>query len=200
MGIFEMIKDFASGTSKKGIFSSIAKSAIPMILMALFRNASDGKGAKSLVDALSQHENGDGSLLDSAGDILDKLKNVNLDDGNKILRHAFGSNVDNIVSQISNKTGVSAQEGLDILSSVAPKVLEMIASDTKGNRSIDSIQDMIKRELMKVDDTDGLPNLPNNFKNILGGGSDSDNILGKLFGDDEDDSNVLFDILGGFLN
>ncbi len=199
MGVFDFIKGVVGDSAKEGVFSKIAKSAVPMILMAIFNNVIKGDGAKSLIDALGQHENGDGSLLDSAGDIYDKVKNSDITDGGKILKKVFGSNVDSIVAQISDKTGIDSKDALNVLSSVAPKVLEMLASKTSGNRSADSIGGIIKDELNKIDITDGLPNLPGKFKDILGGGSDNDNILGKMFGDDNDDSNVLGDIIGGFL-
>ncbi len=200
MGAFDIIKALAKGSFEDGVVSKFAKTIVPMVLMAIFNNVKDSKGAESLIKALGDHEGSGDSVMSGASDILlDKMNNADLNDGSKILKHIFGGNVDSIVSEVSKNVGIDSKKGYDIISSLAPSVLETLANKTKGNRTVDSVVKALTDELNEVDALDGMPNLPETFKNILGGKSDADGLLDKVFGDKEDDSNVLMDIVGSLI-
>lgn len=197
MGTFDIIKGLAMSSLKDNVIGKFTKTVLPMILMAIFNNLKDSKAAESFIKALGDHEGTEDAIVGNVTDALfDKMKHADLEDGAKILKHILGDNVDAVVSEVSNHLGVDSKAGSDIINSLAPSVLEMIAQKTKGNRTTDSVVKAITDELNEVDAQEGMPNLPSTFKNILGGQADGDGILDKVFGDKEDDSNILVDLVG----
>lgn len=145
---------------------SLAKLAIPMILMALYRNATNKKKAESLGQALGEHEVG--SAADSIStDIFSKIDRADTTDGGKILGHVLGRDSDVIASQIAAQAGVSIDQAKTMMSSLAPVIMEMLAEKTKGNRSPEAIQETVREQLQKVDREPDLPGLPDIFRDML---------------------------------
>jgi len=99
--------------------SSVITSALPSFLGAMQKNASTESGAASLAKALGDHAG-------SAGNILSSLKSTDLTDGNKILKHIFGLDLNNILGGISKKTGVASNNVSSILASIAPSLLALL--------------------------------------------------------------------------
>lgn len=105
--------------------SSVITSALPSFLGAMQKNASTESGAASLAKALGDHAS-------SAGNILSNLKATDLTDGNKILSHIFGGNLNNILGGISKQTGVASNAVSSILASIAPSLLAILGKQN-GN-------------------------------------------------------------------
>ena len=105
--------------------SSVITNALPSLLGAMQKNASTDAGAASLAQALGQHAG-------NAGNILNNLKTADLTDGSKILGHLFGGNLSNVLSGISQKTGVASNAVSNILSSIAPSLLAILGKQN-GN-------------------------------------------------------------------
>jgi hypothetical protein len=103
-----------------------ARTALPALLGGLDANASDPAGAASLAEALGQH---DGSLVDGGVD----LAQVDPAEGQKIARHIFGDNQDQVLSQLG---GVSGSGGKGIVAKLipilAPIVLSWLAKKVLG--------------------------------------------------------------------
>ncbi len=106
--------------------SSVISNALPTLLGALQKNASTPGGAEALAKALGDH-------AASAGNILNNLKGADLTDGSKILSHIFGGNLGNVLSGISNQTGVASNVVSNILASIAPSLLALLGSGQQGS-------------------------------------------------------------------
>jgi hypothetical protein len=106
--------------------SSVISNALPTLLGALQKNASTPGGAEALAKALGDHAS-------NAGNIISNLKAADLVDGSKILSHIFGGNLGNVLSGISNQTGVASNAVSNILASIAPSLLAILGSGQQGN-------------------------------------------------------------------
>lgn len=105
--------------------SSVISNALPTLLGAMQKNASTEGGAASLAKALGDHAS-------NAGNIINNLKGSDLTDGNKILSHIFGGNLNNVIGGISKKSGVASNGVTNILASIAPSLLALLG---KGQQS-----------------------------------------------------------------
>ena len=106
--------------------SSVISNALPTLLGALQKNASTPGGAESLAKALGDHAG-------NAGNIISNLKGADLIDGSKILSHIFGGNLGNVLSGISNQTGVASNAVSNILASIAPSLLALLGRGQQGS-------------------------------------------------------------------
>ncbi|RMH21610.1 MAG: DUF937 domain-containing protein [Acidobacteria bacterium] len=104
----------------EGTASNAVAGALPVLVGALAKNASDPRGAASLLGALDRDH--DGSVLDDVGGFLGRSDAV--DAGNGILRHALGGR------QAAAEQGVGRLAGLD--SGQAARVLAMLAPLVMG--------------------------------------------------------------------
>ncbi|WP_237841962.1 DUF937 domain-containing protein [Cellulosimicrobium cellulans] len=100
----------------------------PRWLGGLRANAQDPAGAASLGKALTQH---DPSLVEGGVNLDD----VDTADGEKIVRHVFGSNEEAVVAQLADSTGT--QQGLlsKVLPALAPIALAFLAKQLGGEDS-----------------------------------------------------------------
>jgi hypothetical protein len=96
------------------------QSILPALLGGLQANAADPGGAASLAQALSQHQNS----LPADGTI--DLGQVDPGDGEKIARHVFGDQTDQVINQLG---GVGGGSGLvaKLLPLLAPIVMGYMA-------------------------------------------------------------------------
>ena len=106
--------------------SSVISNALPTLLGALQKNASTPGGAEALAKALGDHAG-------NAGNIINNLKGADLIDGSKILGHIFGGNLGNVLSGISNQTGVASNAVSNILASIAPSLLALLGRGQQGS-------------------------------------------------------------------
>ena len=106
--------------------SSVISNALPTLLCALQKNASTPGGAEALAKALGDH-------AANAGNIVSNLKGADLIDGSKILSHIFGGNLGNVLSGISNQTGVASNAVRNILASIAPSLLALLGRGQQGS-------------------------------------------------------------------
>jgi len=106
------------GERPEDVRSAVAV-ALPALLQGLGANAQDPGGAASLTAAVQQHQDG---LADGPVD----LGQVNVADGERITRHVFGDNTDQVVSALG---GVGGSGGLigKLLPILAPIVLSYLA-------------------------------------------------------------------------
>jgi hypothetical protein len=103
----------------------LAKEALPALLGALQKNAASPDGAKALDKALEAHKE------DKVDDILGFLKNVDTNDGAKMLQHIFGGNKDAVQSDLAQKAGLQSNQASDLLTQLAPLVLGALGNQKK---------------------------------------------------------------------
>ena len=101
------------------------QAALPALLGGLSANAQQGDGARSLLDALGQHQDG---LADDV-----RLDAVDTHDGEKIVGHVFGGNTDAVVNQLGGLGGGQSSAVVrKLLPILAPIVLSWLAKRVGG--------------------------------------------------------------------
>jgi len=103
----------------------LTQEALPAILAALQQNATTPGGAKSLNKALEEHKD------DQIEDILKFLKNVDTNDGAKILQHIFSGRNEAVQADLANKAGVQKNQVSSLLTQLAPLVLGVLGNQKK---------------------------------------------------------------------
>jgi len=110
---------------------SALSAAIPMLMGALKKNASNPETADGLMKALQNKHNG--SILDSLGDIFGG-GNVNEDvvqDGDKILGHVLGDKKETVAKALGAQSGLDLGSAMDLLKMAAPMVMGMLGKQTQ---------------------------------------------------------------------
>lgn len=111
---------------------SAISAAIPMLMGALKKNASNPSTASGLLEALQSGKH-DGGILDNISDIFGG-GNVNEDvvqDGDKILGHVLGDKKENVAKVLGQKSGLDLGSAMNILKMAAPIVMGMIGKQTR---------------------------------------------------------------------
>lgn len=162
----------------------VAELGIPALMEALNRNTNTQEGAQSLARALEQHQD------DDVDDIASFLKNVDTDDGAKIIEHILGGKSSNVTSKLAKKAGMSSEQTRKLLIQFAPLLLGLLGKKKKEDNL----------------DASGVSNLTSTLSSLLGAsnnnsgsGSSLLNLASSLLDDDDDDNNSssLGSILGG---
>ncbi len=152
----------SAGASKSDTASVLAN-ALPDLVKSMATNATTKDGAKSLAKALDDHT--------SDASAASLLKNIDLEDGAKILGHILGSDNDTVTKKTSKKSGVDNDTTSTILATAAPLLLSALGSEKKSSKT----------------DADGLSDL-------LG------SLLGKDDGNDNDIKDTLFSLAGSLIS
>lgn len=157
----------------------VVQMGLPALLESLGRNSKTEQGASSLAKALDSHKD------DKVDDIEDFLKNVNLDDGSKIIGHVLGGNKQKVQRNLAKQTGVEDNQVSSIMNQLAPLLLGTLgkqkAINNVGSAGIESMISGI----------------------INGQGSKNNNMMKTITNllDADDDGNIVDDVskmLGGF--
>ncbi len=116
-----------------GKTQSAISAAIPMLMGALKKQASNPDAAPGLMNALQKH---DGGILDNVMDIFGG-GNVNEDvveDGDKILGHVLGDKKETVAAALGQKSGLDLGSAMNILKMAAPIVMGMLGKQTKSQQ------------------------------------------------------------------
>jgi|GEM_PF-2241138 len=117
----EQTRDLAQRVgAEPGQISSGIQLALPMLVSALARNASDGDGARALHAALDEHQ----------GASLDKMRDhgsLDVDDGRRMLGHILGQQEDQAAEAVSQVSGLDTRAASQLLTMLAPLVLGALA-------------------------------------------------------------------------
>lgn len=114
------------GTDKSTTSSAIS-AALPMIIGAMAKNASNQDGAASLANALEKDH--DGSILNNLTGFLGSSDNGA---GPAILGHVFGQKQTNVEQGISKMSGIDAGTAGKLLQNLAPVVMGMLSQQKKS--------------------------------------------------------------------
>ena len=132
---------------------------IPSLIGSMTKNASSSAGAKSLLGALSQHEDD--------REVSSQIKDADEEDGNKIIGKIMGDDKDNFISSIAKKAGINEGQSNQILSSIAPSVLSSISSLAKPDSPESIAKEAEEREKAAKSDDDGGSFLGGFFKKFM---------------------------------
>lgn len=137
--------------------------ALPLLLGALGRNASEPQGAQALLGALEKDHAGSGDLTNLLGSILggSQTRQTN---GAGILGHIFGARQDRAEAGLSQAAGLSSDKSGQLLRMLAPIVLGFLAKQMlqgKNNAaqaapSADILGSMLGREQQQVRQQGGI--------------------------------------------
>lgn len=100
---------------------------LPALLQSLGRNASTEQGSSALAKALDNHKD------DKIDDIEDFLKNVDMEDGSKILSHVLGGNKQKVQRNLAKQTGLKDNQVSDIMNQLAPLLLGTLGKQKATN-------------------------------------------------------------------
>ena len=102
--------------------------AVPLILAAMARNASNPQGAESLHQAVSNDH--DGSIFDNLQGYVNNPQPAN---GAGILGHVFGSQEAAIQNNLAQATGMDQSSAGGLLETVAPLVMGALGQTQQRN-------------------------------------------------------------------
>lgn len=115
-----------------GISESTANTAIqmavPLIVTALARNASQPQEAQNLHQAVANDH--DGSIFDN---LMGYLGNPQSANGSKILGHVFGSQKPAVESTLAQATGMDQSSAGGLLETIAPLVMGSVGKAQQEN-------------------------------------------------------------------
>ncbi len=169
----------ASGASQKDV-KKVVSEVLPKLLGGAEKQAKGSDTAESFTKALSDHGKKDTS------DIKGFLKNIDLEDGAKIIGHLLGKDKTKTTKTVSEKTGVSAKKTDNILSSIGPLLMSLLGKQLGG----DGVGELLGSLLGNVDITELLGS-------FLGGSTKSSKKTVKK--SSTSDKSSLGSIVGSFL-
>lgn len=108
----------------EGTAQTALQVAVPLIVAALARNASQPEGAQALHEAVSRDH--DGSILDN---LLGHFSNTGSADGAGILSHIFGGERASVENNLAQATGLDQGAAGSILEAVAPLVMGAVGRE-----------------------------------------------------------------------
>ena len=163
--------------------ASDLNAALPMLLKGAKKQSEDKDTAESFATALLSHGKKDTSNLSSF------LKNVDLDDGSKIIGHLLGKD-DDSVKKIAKSSGVSTKKTGDILSAAAPLLMSLLGQESASKKSDNNVALELAGALLKNVDVGDL------IGDLLGGDNKKKKSSKKK---DNDAGEIIGDILGALL-
>ena len=161
--------------------NSALTAAVPLLVSALAKNASDPAGAKALHSAVAKDH--DGSILDDLDGFLGNPEAAN---GSGILTHVLGSQQPAVTRGLTQQTGLSNDQVGMLLQIAAPLVMGMLGKQQKQQHlSTKALTGLLGQEKQMVEESN--PDLMGTLNNLLdmnNDGSALDDIIGlagKLF-------------------
>lgn len=114
--------------------SSILSSALPSLLNGANKQATTKSTAEGFLEALQTHGANDTSNLTSF------LKNVDIEDGSKIIKHLLGSETKTVAKDVAKttKSNVKAEDVSNVLAVAAPLVMSLIGKQTTSKKNKDT--------------------------------------------------------------
>lgn len=170
---------------EEGQTASAVSAAMPLLISALSKNASDDSGAGSLLGALDSGH--DGSILENVTDYISKGDFL---DGAGIVGHILGKQQSVVQSGLGKAAGLDAGSAGKVIAALAPLVMGALG----------------KQKQQQGLDVGGLTDfLSNEKKSAFSIDPDSVGVLGKLLDADQDGDlsddllNIGGKLLSGFL-
>lgn len=120
-----------TGVSAPDVQNVLAQ-ALPMLLSGANQQAAESATSEGFAGALLQHAAKDTS------DISAFLKDVDVEDGAKIIAHLLGQQTAQKKKEVSAKTGVSDQLTGEILAMAAPLLMSLLGQQTQAAQTADA--------------------------------------------------------------
>ncbi|MBV9957706.1 MAG: DUF937 domain-containing protein [Acidobacteria bacterium] len=108
----------------EGTAQTAVQVAVPLIVAALARNASQPEGAQALHDAVNNDH--DGSILDN---LLGYISDPSGANGSGILSHIFGGQRPAVENNLAQATGLDQNSAGSLLETIAPLVMGAVGRE-----------------------------------------------------------------------
>ncbi|MDC6351615.1 DUF937 domain-containing protein [Zeaxanthinibacter sp. PT1] len=179
--------------------ADVLSMALPLLLGGMKKNATDEKGAESLMNALNSSKH-DGSILNNLGSLFEGgVDDRILKDGAGILGHVFGKKQAPLEQALSQKSGLDTATIAKILKVAAPVIMGYLAKqkskhDVSDTGSMNSLlggllggqPEQNQSLLMSLIDADGDGSVLDDVADMVMGnkkkGGGIGGMLGGLFG------------------
>ncbi len=126
----------------KSDFAKIASVGLPLILQGMNRNNQDPQGLESFNQALNQHQE-----RNNYQSFNEFSKNVDAQEGDKILNHVFSNEKEEVNNSLANQLGINSDTVKKTLAVLAPIAIKYLA-DRKREQNLDP--QGIQRETEKL--------------------------------------------------
>ncbi len=161
----------------RGTTGNAINAALPLLLTAVARNATQRRQAESLDRAVTQDH--DGSILD---DVPNNLSQDQSASGSGILRHVLGGKQQSVETGLSQVTGLDAGKTGQLLATLAPLVMGALGKAKRENQlDTNGLTTMLTGEQERLKDS---------APGIMGG-------LSRFL--DQDNDGSIMDDVGGML-
>ena len=141
-----------TGTDTNTVTTILAQ-AVPALLTGANKQATNSKTAKSFAQALTEH------AQDNTTNVGTFLKNVDLDDGAKIIKHLLGSSTTSTTKTISKTADTDTETTSSVLAAAAPLLMSLLGKSAGRNTSSDALGNLIGGLIKNVSVTDLLGGL-----------------------------------------
>lgn len=116
-----------TGASKKDV-SAVLNEALPLLLQGVGKQSTGKDTLASFASALEKHAGNSTSSLSSF------FKNVDINDGAKIVSHLLGGDTSSIAKEISKKVNIDEKTVKQILSVAAPLLMSLLGKKVTENK------------------------------------------------------------------
>ena len=106
---------------------SVLANALPQLLSGANNQATSANTMDGFLGALMQHSKDDSSNVNNF------FKNVDLSDGDKIVKHLLGDNKKEVTKSVANNAGVDSNAVSQVLSAAAPLLLTLLGKQLISN-------------------------------------------------------------------
>lgn len=117
--------------------SSAVEEVLPMLLKGMQGQAKNKDTREGFLQALKDHSN------DDVSDINKYLKNVDTDDGAKIVKHLLGAQQEEVAAKAKKKSGLDTKTILKIMAIAAPFLMSKMGKTAKKETAKSSSDDMM---------------------------------------------------------
>ena len=105
--------------------ASVIEDVLPMLLKGMQGQATNKTTQQSFLQALSDHSKND------TADLGAFIKNVDTDDGAKIVNHLLGEQKEEVAAKAKKKSGIDTKTVLKIMAILAPILMSKMGSTAK---------------------------------------------------------------------
>ena len=127
-------------SKKIGISDKEANSAVevilPMLLKGMQGQANNKATKEGFLKALDDHSKSD------IDDVTKFVKNVDEDDGAKIVKHLLGTHTDEVAAKAKKKSGLSTKDIIKIMAILAPLLMSQMGKTAKKEAKEKDTDDM----------------------------------------------------------
>ena len=123
-----------SGTDTDAAMSVIS-SLLPQLISGASQQATNKQTAESFMKALDDHSTA------NTKDIAAFIKNADIEDGEKIIKHLLGNKTNSAVKSAAKEAGISGEDAMKIAAMAAPLLMGVLGQQNKKQKKAKSSAD-----------------------------------------------------------